>query len=500
MKRWKSESRDPESRSEKEFPLNELVLTSTDDGRSMSSVDVDSDLPPPDQSRGREILESRDPHDDGRTGDVHYQPKGGERIDVNKICQEMEQAMEQRFRRLDETWNQVPLIIADLQRHVDATKNMDSSVFQIETRSILTNDEAETMMTMFSIDEALNLTASASKELDNSIESSFPILRAYVSHLESTSTFAIAELLVDDEIGSLGGASSQEAFISAQSCTESFSEDLALLAQLSFTQNDDNAEKTCTQTRDIEDSVPACIPTVGRTSHPFVDKVTTSEPAIACRISCVESPTTSISREAIHSQDRLSLMQNDDNDNNIQAPARQNLESVHSCRNHSTTAESPSPSISKEDIDFQSKFPLLQSEDNSLDIQILTSYTAESERYVLSEAPSDETANSTQSCTEIMSLSILRAELYCQDVNLCFENTDDGIPTQNDPKLSNMPAMEKNRQTSHQYLTWCWQTLQDLTLFLSQTLDDLNAKWEHACVSCDRCLSIALTGSLPAPA
>lgn len=507
LQRRQSESRDPESSSKIDPPLNELGLISTVDGRSLSSVDFDSELPSYD-SRGhqQQVSESRDPHYDGRSDNVHAQPKGSECIDVNKICQEMEQAMEHRFRRLDETWNQIPLIIEQLQRHVDDTKNMDSSVFQMGTRSIRTSNEAETAMSTFSTDEALNLSASTSKELDNSIEASFPKLRAYVSHLESTSTSAIAELLVDEMSGSLTVASSQEAASSFQSWTESFSEDLILLAELSFKQNDDKADDI--QTRDTEESVPACITIVGQTRQPLIEEVTTSQPAFACRITWVENPTTSMSREEIHSQARLSLMQNDDN------ITRGTEESVPSCMpitgqtgetfiqqvttkaggdqpafcHHITTAESPTTSVSKEEIDSQAKLSLLQSEDNVEDIQIQTRDTAEWERHVLSLAPSDETANSTQSCTESMSLSVLRAEIYCQEANLCFiENADDGIPTQTDPELSKIQAEEQNRQTSHQDLTW------------SQMLDGLNAKWEHACLNCDRCLSIALTGSLPVP-
>ena len=489
MQRQQSESRDPESRSEMDPPLNELVLISTGDGKCLTSVNFVSDLPSPD--------ESRDPHGDGRIRDVHAHPTGGEFIDVSKICQEMEQAMEQRLRRLDETWNQIPRIMEQLQRHVEETKNMDSSIFQIGNRSILANDEAETAMTMFSIDEALNLTASANEELDMCIEASFPNLCAYVNRLESTSISAIAELLADDEIGPLTGASSQETVSSSQSCTEGFFEDPVSLPELSFTQNN-NAKSTWTQTCDTEESVPACIMTVGRTHQPLAEQVTTSEPAFTCRHTCVESPTIFVSRDGIHSQERSSLMKNEDNDDNIQTSARCNLESVSSCRHHITMAGSLTTSILKEDIGVQSKLILVQSEDKSLNIHLPSIYTAEWEGYSL--APSDETANSTQSCTERLSLTILWAELYCQEVNFCFENADDGLSTQNDLKLSTkMPATEPNCQTSQDF-TWSWQTsLHDLTLLLSQMLDDLNTKWEHACLSCDRCLSIVLTGSLPAP-
>ena len=110
--------------------------------------------------------------------------------------------MDERFRRLEATCEQIPLIMEQLQRYANDAKHVPITDFGSENNDqTLPLEFRETSNTTVSkIDEILKTTSTESIENDVSIMTSFPELRAYVHQLESTSTNAIANVLLEESI------------------------------------------------------------------------------------------------------------------------------------------------------------------------------------------------------------------------------------------------------------------------------------------------------------
>jgi hypothetical protein len=526
LEKQQFESRNPQSSSEVDPRIKSSSFIST--GEGWSSVDcrveyADSEAPSEESRIHRQqVSESRDPQKDDRRDGFHVTTNSSKCMDVEQIFQEMEQRMKHRFHRLDETWNQIPLIMEQLKQHVDETKNIDSALFQMKAHFIPANDDGIGPVS-FNIDESFGLTPSTSKDLDNSIEASFPRLRAYVSHLESTSTSAIAEALVDESGDPLFSSPSDETSNLSPSYTESWDQEidesntgLALIVELavddevvplansplrlqekdssSYSRTESLGEDIGSQTnwahsRDVTGSM--------LTRHPFISKVTTKpsggQPAYSCRITWVESPTSSAPRREGDSRAKVSLLQGKDR--------------LHS-EDNITWVEVPT-SKSREEIGSEAKLVTVKSEDKGEDIQKRNpgDKNADWERFVLSLAPSDESAGSTQSCTESMSTVLLRAEIYCQEANLCLVHNEDngfrtqieeeGIPDQIKPQPLGPTVKQFHQIPHHTSVSKSSFEESECCSHLAAVVDGLNASLVHACTSCDRCLSVALNGSLP---
>jgi hypothetical protein len=134
-----------------------------------------------------------------RDDSINTSPENSNNRNVHELIKEMEMSMEERFRRLEETCEQIPLIMEQLQRHANEANHVPFSAFSPQS-----NDDPLPLEVPESIvpklDQVLKTTSSESIENDVSIMTSFPELRAFVHQLESTSTNAIANVLREESI------------------------------------------------------------------------------------------------------------------------------------------------------------------------------------------------------------------------------------------------------------------------------------------------------------
>jgi hypothetical protein len=287
---------------------------------------------------------------------------------------------------------------------------------------------------------------------------------------------------VDEEVVPLANSALQfqEEASSPHSCTESLGENIG-------------SQAIQAQTRDVKESM--------LTRHPFIQKVTTNpsddQAAYSCRITWVESPTSSTPRREGDSPAKVSLLYSKD---------------LLQSEDRITWDEVPIKSKSREETASKAKLSFENSEERGEMIQKQSpgDENADWQRFLLISAPSDESAGSTQSCTESMSTALLRAEIYCQEANLCSDHNEDigipaqiedaGIPAQTKPQLSNVPTVKQTRPTpQHDLVTEASAEVSECCCHFAFFVDVLNASLEHACTSCDRCLSVAFNRSLPEP-
>ena len=145
-------------------------------------------------------LESRNPKEVARSDSNHMELKDNDRLDIHQLFQEMERSMEVRFHRLEKQCEQIPMIMEQLKRQRKKTKHIDNAeaVNQTEAHSIPRNKEVTSSPTPRTSDDTMKIATVASTETDTGIMASFPELRAYVHHLESTSTNVIADVLFEE--------------------------------------------------------------------------------------------------------------------------------------------------------------------------------------------------------------------------------------------------------------------------------------------------------------
>lgn len=142
-------------------------------------------------NRGRATLETRDPNDGIAHSESDYvKAKDSDRVDIKQLFLEMEQSMDVRFRRLEETCQQIPVIMEQLQQHLDETteQQQDSGAQEQDTTRVATMPKI-----------ALNIASAESNTTDASIMASFPELQAYVNQLEWATAHAIADALEEDK-------------------------------------------------------------------------------------------------------------------------------------------------------------------------------------------------------------------------------------------------------------------------------------------------------------
>lgn len=159
----------------------------------------------PEQPFGTELLRD-EAHDTLHSENdfVLTSHKDIDRTNVHELLKAMEESMDERFRRLEEACEQIPLIMEQVQRQVNLTKHTGSA--SVISRTERTDEPAinipneDDVVSKTDIHRILNITSTESIETDVSIMATFPELRAYVHQLESTSTNVIADVLLEDSI------------------------------------------------------------------------------------------------------------------------------------------------------------------------------------------------------------------------------------------------------------------------------------------------------------
>ena len=93
-----------------------------------------------------------------------------DRVDLHKVLNDMEEAWEQKYRRLEETWQEIPRIMQQVQHHVDQTKNMRKALAR--SKSTVSNNSLNADKSQETSDSVQSLACNSSidrKELDETI-------------------------------------------------------------------------------------------------------------------------------------------------------------------------------------------------------------------------------------------------------------------------------------------------------------------------------------------
>lgn len=186
------------------------------DHRSLGnlSLTIDCEYPCAETSREASPEAGNEPqhvHDDNIAPphSSDYQITNMDDADVHKLLYDMEQSMDARFRRLEESCQQIPTIMAQLERHVIETKAGNNATATAEKTtptvpsSPLNESHEQQSIKLDEIPRMNNVASCAVASTDSgngtdeSIMASFPELKAFVNQLETDRTVAIADALQD---------------------------------------------------------------------------------------------------------------------------------------------------------------------------------------------------------------------------------------------------------------------------------------------------------------